>query len=510
MHPDSWLQTYYTHLQARQTFHGALYFAIHTFNADTLQGQLITEFTKETTKVSSKDSVLNFLENWYLKILWTESRKVNALERWKVLHSCLHATEALSYSKPVSLFQSNPFQMAPFTATDSNPLHFVVQEKLFQLLVIYVTCSARRDIKATFTSWNLPVLKLHWCLPQTSTGSSHAIKRKIAEPPLWPGATPSLKDWAFLLFRTPPNFSLSLFKEQQQALGPLGPQRGYSPVGVGHTSHSMHKRPAGGKTHTEGTENSRVRGRGVSIWKVLLASRQGLSLCENNLERWSRREEAKNRGGTEAPVSFMQLGKYRGCSKSLGLCLNYFYFDKSKTKVMGYATNWEKIHTFRRHVHLCSLRITRTIRSAASGGKTKLWICKSLRRLDVEGEDGAVLLHGAWSFTEGEEPRVSLQTPPRTSNATPFHQPQTTQGHIINATNRWRIGRGRRLNNKGGGAEEGGKNVWGAIKTGYKVTMNAKGSNEINKSAWAYKYLVVKIFHHQHVYISKRMLTGCT
>lgn len=160
-----------------------------------------------------------------------------------MLHDCLHATVTLSYSEPVSLFQSNPFQMTPFTATDSNPLHFVIQEKLFQLLVNYVTYVTLKPPSYPGTSLSSSYIDVSPKLPLDLLMQLKENHRA----PLWPGATTPLKDWAFLLFRAAPNFSLSLFKEQQQALGPLGPQRGYSPVGEGHTSHSMHKGPAGGK-----------------------------------------------------------------------------------------------------------------------------------------------------------------------------------------------------------------------------------------------------------------------
>lgn len=113
----------------------------------------------------------------------------------------------------------------------------------------------------------------------TVTSSHEKIqkgKKKITEPLIDQVVTLLPKGWSFSsLWSVAPNFSPSLFKEQQQALSPLGVQRGLSPVGEGHTSHSSYKRPASlERKCTEEWQRKRTKGlhlKGVfsSVTRVL-------------------------------------------------------------------------------------------------------------------------------------------------------------------------------------------------------------------------------------------------
>lgn len=188
--------------------------------------------------------------------------KFKKKESCKVLLKCLHATGAFILFKLISLFQSNPFQMALFTSTDSNPLSFVIQEKLFQLLVNFGTNNARGDIKATSTSWNLPVLKLHWCLPANFHHEILKRKKKFTGP-LYDQVLPLLpKTGLFFSLEQLRSFLSASLNSNNRHSVPWDRRGGTTQWEEGHTSHSMHKRQAGGKRkRTQTGENSSSRDR---------------------------------------------------------------------------------------------------------------------------------------------------------------------------------------------------------------------------------------------------------
>lgn len=111
-------------------------------------------------------------------------------------------------------------------------------------------------------------------LTSTSTViSSHEkiqkVKKKITEPLIDQVVTLLPKGWSFSsLWSVAPNFSPSLFKEQQ-ALSPLVVQRGLSPVGEGHTSHSTYKRPASLERKWKRTKGLHLKGVFSSVTRVL-------------------------------------------------------------------------------------------------------------------------------------------------------------------------------------------------------------------------------------------------
>lgn len=142
-------------------------------------------------------------------------------------------------------------------------------------------------------------------------------KKKIAKPlhgqvvPLLPKAS------AFLLFRVwLQTFLLASSKSNNRPLVPWEHRGGRAQWerGIRHTARTRGQRWEK-KTHREKTERRRERGRGVCIWKVLSASRQGPLLCENDKERKSTTAEAKNekwRGRKTCHV-FYQTWRLREC-----------------------------------------------------------------------------------------------------------------------------------------------------------------------------------------------------
>lgn len=113
----------------------------------------------------------------------------------------------------------------------------------------------------------------------------------------------------------------------------LGSTEGVEPGGRGAyvTQHAQEASRWEKKTHMVKTERRRERGRGVCIWKVLSAPRQGPSLCENDKGRKSTTAEAKNEGGEKTCHVFYQTEAEAMCLKALGLFPKKpFYFQKKK------------------------------------------------------------------------------------------------------------------------------------------------------------------------------------
>lgn len=134
---------------------------------------------------------------------------------------------------------------------------------------------------------------------------------------------------------------------QRPTTGPwsLGSTEGVEPGGRGAyvTQHAQEGSRWEKKTRREKTERRRERGRGVCIWKVLSASRQGPSLCGNDKERKSTTAEAKNERGTKPAMSFIRLGGWGNAFKSFRPISKktFLLSKKGEKKIKDLATNCE-------------------------------------------------------------------------------------------------------------------------------------------------------------------------
>lgn len=137
-------------------------------------------------------------------------------------------------------------------------------------------------------------------------GNFRKKKKKIKEPPHWPGGAPPLspKAEAFLPFRVwLETFLPASSKSNNKPLVPWEHRGGWA-QGERCIRHAACTRgqPVGGENTQR---NDREREWRVCIWKVFSAWRRGSSLCESN-DEWNRK--AKCKGVKKSAMSFIRLG----------------------------------------------------------------------------------------------------------------------------------------------------------------------------------------------------------
>lgn len=176
----------------------------------------------------------------------------------------------------------------------------------FSFFVTYV------PYDVTFTPPTHPPNKKAALMSTFTVTSSHGKfqkkeKKKIKEPPHWPGGAPPLspKAEAFLLFRVwLETFLPASSKSNNKPLVPWECRGGLSPGGEVHTSRSMHKRPAsGGRKYTE--EWQRKRTKSLHLKGVFSLATRVLALWE----QWRVKQKSKmQRGKKKSAMSFIRLG----------------------------------------------------------------------------------------------------------------------------------------------------------------------------------------------------------